>query len=121
VVGQSPGDGAEVAFTSTCPKRVEHRDIKPCWTGLLSKVDPPFLLRLRNGMQRRAPELPVVVTKVRNNFRSGNYDLHLRRTCAILIGNVILHRGDMRRESFAPCITIIVRKERPSWITQLGR
>lgn len=38
-------------------KKVEYREIKPCWIKRLSAVRTPFLLRLINGMQARAPEV----------------------------------------------------------------
>jgi hypothetical protein len=58
-------------------KRVEYREITPYWVKRLSGVKPPFLLRLINGMQRNAPEITVVVTKVRKNSRSGEFELVL--------------------------------------------
>ena len=58
-------------------KRVEYREIKPYWIQRLSAVKPPFALRLINGMQAKAPEVTVVVRKVRKNARSGSFELHL--------------------------------------------
>lgn len=58
-------------------KKVEYREIKPYWTERLAKVKAPFVLRLINGMDRRAPEVTVVVTGVRRNTRSGLYELQL--------------------------------------------
>jgi hypothetical protein len=58
-------------------KRVEYREIKPYWIRRLSKIDPPFELRLINGMQPKAPELTVIVQRVRKNSRSGVFELHL--------------------------------------------
>ena len=67
-------------------KRVEYREIKPYWISRFSKIQPPFLLRLINGMQPKAPELTVV-----ENTRSGNFELHL--------GKVIeLRYWDLKRE-----------------------
>jgi hypothetical protein len=60
-------------------KRVEYREINPYWTKRLSGVKPPFLLRLINGMQPKAPEITVVVTKVRKNSRLGRFELVLRK------------------------------------------
>jgi hypothetical protein len=61
-------------------KHVEYREITPYWDKRLSGVKPPFLLRLINGMQRNAPEITVVVTKVRKNSRSGQFDSSLARS-----------------------------------------
>jgi hypothetical protein len=60
-------------------KRVEYREIKSYWTKRLSGVKPPFLLRLINGMQPKAPEITVVVTKIRKNSRSRQFELVLGR------------------------------------------
>ena len=46
-------------------KRVEYREIKPYWVKRLSQVQVPFLLRLINGMRPNAPEITVMVKKVR--------------------------------------------------------
>lgn len=58
-------------------KRLEYREIKPYWTKRLSRVSSPFLLRLINGMQRNAPEVTVVVAKIRKNSRNKVYELVL--------------------------------------------
>jgi hypothetical protein len=81
-------------------KRIEYREIKPYWTLKLKDAEAPFLLRLINGMQSRAPEVTVVVKRVRRNetlvwrrawwgetgcgevlqnTRSGNFELHIGR------------------------------------------
>jgi len=60
-------------------KRIEYREIKPYWTRKLKDAEAPFLLRLINGMQSRAPEVTVVVKRVRKNTRSGNFELHIGR------------------------------------------
>ena len=64
-------------------KRVEYREIKPYWIRRFSGVQAPFLLRLINGMQPRAPELTVVVHRIRKNSRSGNFELRLGRLVEI--------------------------------------
>ena len=46
-------------------KLIEYRDIKPYWTKRLEGIGKPFLLRLINGMQPNAPEVTVIVTRVR--------------------------------------------------------
>jgi hypothetical protein len=58
-------------------KRGEYRELKPYWERRLASVDAPFLLRLINGMQPNAPELTVMVERVRKNSRSGQFELHL--------------------------------------------
>ena len=58
-------------------KRVEYREIKPYWTKRFEAVARPFLLRLINGMQTDAPEVTVVVRRIRKNSRSGYFELHL--------------------------------------------
>jgi hypothetical protein len=60
-------------------KPIEYRAIKPYWTKRFAAVRPPFLLRLINGMTKNAPEVTVVVTKIRKNSKSGCYELHLGR------------------------------------------
>ena len=64
-------------------KRIEYREIKPYWTRKLGKAEPPFLLRLINGMQSKAPEVTVLVKRVRKNTRSWNFELHIRRVVEI--------------------------------------
>jgi len=49
------------------PRRqhLEHREMKPYWERRLAKVgEPPFNLRLLNGMTPPVPEATVRVTKV---------------------------------------------------------
>ncbi len=58
-------------------KRIEYRAIKPYWTHRLGAVAASFELRLINGMSDRAPEVTVVVRRVRKNSRAGEYELHL--------------------------------------------
>jgi hypothetical protein len=58
-------------------KRVEYREIKPYWTRRFTEVKAPFLLRLINGMQPKAPELTVLVRRVRKNAKSGEFALYL--------------------------------------------
>jgi hypothetical protein len=58
-------------------KRIEFREIKPYWIRRLSMIETPFALRLINGMQTKAPEVTVVVSKVRKNTRAGSFELHL--------------------------------------------
>lgn len=60
-------------------KRVESRDLKPYWSHRLDALKTPFLLRLINGMQPNAPEVTIVVDRVRRNARTEKYELHLGR------------------------------------------
>lgn len=60
-------------------KRIEYREIKPYWIRRLSGIESPFLLRLINGMQLKAPEVTIEVTRVRKDARSGTFELHLGR------------------------------------------
>jgi hypothetical protein len=64
-------------------KKVEYREIKPYWIRRLSAVHAPFLLRLINGMSTKAPEVSVVVRRVRKNTRTGSFELHLGRVTAV--------------------------------------
>jgi hypothetical protein len=72
-------------------KKVEYREIKPYWTKKLSAVKTPFAIRLINGMQRKAPEVTVVVRRVRKNARSGSFELHLGKVTTV-------RNWDRRRE-----------------------
>lgn len=58
-------------------KTVEYRAIKPYWTKRLERVGRPFLLRMINGMAVRAPEVTVLIDRVRKNRASGRYALHI--------------------------------------------
>jgi hypothetical protein len=72
-------------------KQVEYREIKPYWTRRLSGIKTPFHLRLINGMQSDAPEITVLVERVRKNSRGGEYELHLGKT-------INLRNWDRKRE-----------------------
>ncbi len=69
-------------------KLIEYRNIKPYWTRRLDGVEAPFLLRLINGMQQNAPELTVIVERVRKNARHGDYELHLGEIIEVRNWNV---------------------------------
>jgi hypothetical protein len=60
-------------------KKTEYRDIKPYWTKKLEAVSRPFELRLINGMQKNAPEVTVLVDRVRANRRTRRYELHIAK------------------------------------------
>ena len=77
-------------------KRVEYREIKPYWVKRLSGVKPPFLLRLINGMQPNAPEITVVVTKVRKNSRSRQFELVLGKIVELKHWSVKFERPTAR-------------------------
>ncbi|MCP4424046.1 MAG: hypothetical protein GY803_06120 [Chloroflexi bacterium] len=70
-------------------KTVEYRQIKPYWDKRLAKYEPPFLLRLINGMRQDAPEATVEVVSVEKNERSGFYELHLGRVIEVKHGDVL--------------------------------
>jgi hypothetical protein len=72
-------------------KTVEYREIKPYWTKRLESVGRPFLLRLINGMTANAPEVTVQIDRVRKNYASGNYELHIAMV-------VEVRNWDARRE-----------------------
>ena len=58
-------------------KRIEYREIKAYWRKKLERVSLPFELRLINGMQKKCPEVTMVIRKVRKNTREGVYELHI--------------------------------------------
>ncbi len=58
-------------------KKVEYRELKPYWVQRLSSVQAPFILRLINGMTTHAPEVVVIVRRVRKNSRMRRFELHL--------------------------------------------
>ena len=64
-------------------KRIEYREIKPYWTERLARVSSPFVLRLINGMQAKAPEVTVIVRRVRKDRAAGYYELHLGNLVSI--------------------------------------
>jgi hypothetical protein len=53
------------------------------WTRRLSTVETPFLLRLINGMQPKAPEVTVLIDRVRKNVRSGHFELHIGKVAKV--------------------------------------
>ena len=63
-------------------KTVEYRDIKPYWRRRLARVTLPFELRLINGMQRSAPEVTVLVDRIRTDSARRRYELHIGRVIA---------------------------------------
>jgi hypothetical protein len=60
-------------------KQTEYREMKPYWQKKLEAVSRPFELRLINGMQKHAPEVTVVVDRVRANRRTHQYELHIAK------------------------------------------
>ena len=77
-------------------KRVEYRELKPYWIMRLSQVRVPFLLRLINGMRPNAPEITVIVTKVRKNSRSRQFELVLGKIIELKHWSVKFERPTMR-------------------------
>src|ERR1700675_4643716 len=45
-------------------KKIEYREIKPYWDERLPKYPVPFKLRMINGMDKKAPEVTVLINKV---------------------------------------------------------
>ena len=70
-------------------KRVEYRDIKPYWTNRLRKVQAPFRLVLRNGMNPPVPVVTVRIDRIVPNprrkagKRKGSYALHIGRVLKV--------------------------------------
>jgi tetratricopeptide (TPR) repeat protein len=59
-------------------KKVEYRAATEFWQTRIEKAgEPPFHLRIINGMTKNAPELTVGVEKVLLNVWEGEYELHL--------------------------------------------
>jgi hypothetical protein len=45
-------------------KKVEYREIKPYWTRKFKAVSCPFILRLINGMNKKAPEVTLEIKRI---------------------------------------------------------
>jgi hypothetical protein len=45
-------------------KKIEYREIKPYWTKKFDIVSRPFILRLINGMRKKAPEVTVRIKRI---------------------------------------------------------
>jgi hypothetical protein len=60
-------------------KKIEYRQIKPCWTERLAKVSLPFELRLLNGMNPPVPEVTVLINRITKDRRAGEYRLHIKK------------------------------------------
>jgi hypothetical protein len=45
-------------------KKIEYREIKPYWTKKFDVVSRPFILRLINGMRKKAPEVTVQIKRI---------------------------------------------------------
>jgi len=65
-------------------KKIEYREIKPYWRDRLAQVKVPFELRLINGIQRHAPEVTVLISKVKKDTRNGVYELHIRKVLSFM-------------------------------------
>jgi hypothetical protein len=65
-------------------KKTEYRQRKPYWRKKLEAVSVPFELRLINGMQRHAPEVTVLVDRIRANARTRQYELHIAKVLRYL-------------------------------------
>ena len=68
-------------------KRTEYREIKPYWTRRLSTVETPFFLRLINGMQPKAPEVTVLIDRIRRDVQSGHFELHIGKVVKVRYWN----------------------------------
>jgi hypothetical protein len=65
-------------------KSIEYRDLSKYWERRLEKVgDPPFNLRLLNGMTPPVPEATIRVTKVVRRKRSKIIELHLGKVLLV--------------------------------------
>jgi hypothetical protein len=51
--------------------------MKPYWRKRLASVSVPFELRLINGLQKHAPEVTVLIKKVRAAAADRRYELHI--------------------------------------------
>jgi len=60
-------------------KRTDYRQIKPYWRKRFALVSLPFELRLINGMQKNAPEVTVLVDRIRTNVDDRQYELHIAK------------------------------------------
>jgi hypothetical protein len=60
-------------------KKTEYREMKPYWRKRLEAVSRPFELRLINGMQKNAPEVTILVDRVRANRRTRQYEFHIAK------------------------------------------
>jgi hypothetical protein len=60
-------------------KKIEYREAKPYWKDRLAKLTTPFELRLINGMDKLAPEVTVLVDRVRLNGAKRQYELRILR------------------------------------------
>ena len=69
-------------------KRIEYREIKPYWNKRLAGIKVPFHLRLINGMDRKAPEITVLIRRVRKNTRQKVYELHIGKVLELRHWNV---------------------------------
>jgi hypothetical protein len=85
-------------------KKVEYRELKPYWDNRLSKVRPPFLLRLINGMSAQAPEVMVSVRRVSRNTRARQYELHLGvRLCKFATGIDVVNSRSLNKVGPVAC------------------
>jgi hypothetical protein len=75
---------AYLAEIAAGKKNTEYRDIKPYWRKKLSAVSLPFELRLINGMQKRAPEVTVLIDRIRSNRGTRQYELHIAKVLRLL-------------------------------------
>jgi hypothetical protein len=60
-------------------KKIEYRQIKPYWTKRFAKVSEPFELRLLNGMNPPVPEVTVLIHRITEDRRAGEYRLHIKK------------------------------------------
>jgi len=65
-------------------KHIEYRDITEYWERRLKRVgNPPFNIRLLNGMTPPVPEATLRVTKVVRNNRNKSLEFHLGRVLLV--------------------------------------
>jgi hypothetical protein len=68
-----------LAGSSRERKKTEYRQIKPYLTKRFSKASLPFELRLLNGMNPPVPEVAVLIHRITEDRRAGEYRLHIKK------------------------------------------
>lgn len=64
-------------------KKTEYRELKKYWTQRLARVGRPFELCLINGMSKTAPRVTVLITQVRKNRRTKQYELRIGKILSV--------------------------------------
>lgn len=74
-------------------KKIEYREIKPYWQRRIGMTLCPFKMRLINGMSKAAPEVTVLIDRVRVGRQPSDPALYGGRVYCLHIAKVLSYKN----------------------------